>query len=195
MTERNANANATANHGAALTAAAAAAAVAAASHASIAPGRLVGARQPRLEDPRLLTGHGRYVDDLQPLHDRQGLLHVAFRRSEQAHARIVSIDLSEARALPGVIAVLTAADQQGLRGPVLASSRMKNYHATPIWPLAQDKVRYQALRGKLAGKRTTAPLFDTVRTTRAIERAYEEMMRRFRAGLAPDHIRVSDDQS
>ena len=136
MTERTANSTSTA------TAAAATAAAAAASHASIAPGRLVGARQPRLEDPRLLTGHGRYVDDLQPLHDRQGLLHVAFRRSEQAHARIVSIDLSAARALPGVIAVLTAADLQGLRGPVLASSRMKNYHATPIWPLAQDKVRH-----------------------------------------------------
>ena len=67
---------------------------------------------------------------------------MAFRRSEQAHARIVSMDLSAARAVPGVIAVLSAADLQGLRGPVLASSRMKNYYATPIWPLAQDKVRY-----------------------------------------------------
>ena len=134
MTERASTSTPASTHGAALTAAAA--------HSSIAPGRLVGARQPRLEDPRLLTGHGRYVDDLQPLHDRQGLLHVAFRRSEQAHARIVSMDLSAARAVPGVIAVLSAADLQGLRGPVLASSRMKNYYATPIWPLAQDKVRY-----------------------------------------------------
>ena len=93
MTERASTPAST--HGAALTAAAA--------HSSLAPGRLVGARQPRLEDPRLLTGHGRYVDDLQPQHDRQGLLHVAFRRSEQAHARIVSMDLSAARAVLGVV--------------------------------------------------------------------------------------------
>lgn len=57
--------------------------------------------------------------------------------------------------------------------------------------LARDSVQYRALRDKLALKRTTAPLFDTLATTRAIERAYEAMMARFRAGLAPDHIRVS----
>ncbi len=77
--------------------------------------------------------------------------------------------------------------------PELIAADMRAYEELAV-ALAQDKARYQALRGKLAGKRTTAPLFDTVRTTRAIERAYEEMMRRFHAGLAPDHIRVSDDQ-
>lgn len=58
--------------------------------------------------------------------------------------------------------------------------------------LAQDKAKYAALRTRLADNRTSAPLFDTARSTRAIERSYEEMMQRFRAGLAPDHIKVSD---
>lgn len=57
--------------------------------------------------------------------------------------------------------------------------------------LAQDSVRYRQLRDKLAAKRGTAPLFDTLATTRAIERSYEDMMQRFRVGLPPDHIRVT----
>ena len=57
--------------------------------------------------------------------------------------------------------------------------------------LAQDSAKYRQLRDKLAAKRGTAPLFDTLATTRAIEHSYEDMMRRFRAGLPPDHIRVT----
>ncbi len=56
--------------------------------------------------------------------------------------------------------------------------------------LGHDRARCAQLHTDLISRRTTAPLFDTVRTTRDIERAYEEMMRRFRAGLAPDHIDV-----
>ena len=65
-----------------------------------------GARIARLEDPALLTGRGRFVDDM-TLPD---MLHAAFVRSPHAHARIRGIDTNAARAMPGVHAVLTADD-------------------------------------------------------------------------------------
>ncbi len=100
--------------------------------------KIVGARIKRTEDPRLLTGRGAYTDDRQPV----GVLHVAFRRSDQSHARIRGIDSSAARAAPGVIAVFTAEDLSDTVKPVFATSRMKDYYATPIVPLARGKVRY-----------------------------------------------------
>ena len=68
--------------------------------------RAVGARVKRREDPRLLTGRGRYVDDIRAA----GLLHVAFMRSPLAHGLITSIDREPALDVPGVVAVFTAAD-------------------------------------------------------------------------------------
>jgi carbon-monoxide dehydrogenase large subunit len=65
-----------------------------------------GARVARLEDPALLTGRGRFVDDIK----LAGALHACFVRSPHAHARIRAIDASAARAMPGVYAVLTADD-------------------------------------------------------------------------------------
>jgi len=66
--------------------------------------RHFGARVARLEDPALLTGRGRFVDDIR----LAGALHACFVRSPHAHAKIRAIDTSAARALPGVHAVLTA---------------------------------------------------------------------------------------
>jgi len=60
----------------------------------------------RLEDARLLTGQGRFTDDVRP----EGAAQVAFLRSPHAHARIARIDVSAARTAPGVIAVYTGAD-------------------------------------------------------------------------------------
>jgi aerobic carbon-monoxide dehydrogenase large subunit len=100
--------------------------------------KIIGARIKRVEDPRLLAGEGAFADDrIVP-----GALHVGFRRSDQAHAGIVRIDCTAARAMPGVAAVFTAADLDGLVAPLVATSRMKNYHATPMHVLAQRKVRY-----------------------------------------------------
>jgi carbon-monoxide dehydrogenase large subunit len=76
----------------------------------------IGSRFRRLEDRPLLTGLGRFVDDIR----MPGLLHVAFVRSPHAHAAIRSIDTSPARALSGVHAVLTLDDL----APVLAKRRM-----------------------------------------------------------------------
>ena len=60
----------------------------------------------RIEDPTLVTGQGRYTDDLR----REGLAHLVFVRSPHAHARLLSVDATEARALPGVLAVYTGAE-------------------------------------------------------------------------------------
>jgi aerobic carbon-monoxide dehydrogenase large subunit len=67
--------------------------------------RWFGARVQRVEDDRLLRGHGRFTDDID-----EGALECCFVRAPYAHARIKSIDVSAARAQPGVVAVYTAAD-------------------------------------------------------------------------------------
>jgi aerobic carbon-monoxide dehydrogenase large subunit len=100
--------------------------------------KIIGARVKRTEDPRLLTGLGSFVDDRQV----PGVLYVAFRRSDHAHARIRAIDAAPAQAMSGVAAVFTAADFEGIVNPLRATSRMKGYYPTPIRPLAHGKVRY-----------------------------------------------------
>jgi len=67
--------------------------------------RWFGAPVQRVEDDRLLRGHGRFTDDI-----GEGALECCFVRSPHAHARITSIDVAAARELPGVVAVYTAAD-------------------------------------------------------------------------------------
>ena len=69
-------------------------------------GSLLGNAVPRVEDPALLRGRGRYVDDL-PV---DGALHAVFVRSDVAHGRLLGVDVSEALTRPGVVAAFTAAD-------------------------------------------------------------------------------------
>jgi carbon-monoxide dehydrogenase large subunit len=71
---------------------------------------MVGAAVVRKEDPALLTGRGRFVDDIQ----LPGMVHMAFVRSSHAHARVVSIDTEAAAGAHGVLGVWTAADLDGL---------------------------------------------------------------------------------
>src|SRR6476646_1973553 len=66
----------------------------------------IGLSIPRPDGPEKVTGRTQYVADLSP----RGMLHAALLRSPHAHARIIRIDTSKAKALPGVRAVLTAAD-------------------------------------------------------------------------------------
>ncbi len=77
---------------------------------------LIGARVPRLEDHALLTGRGRFVDDIAAA----GVLAAAFVRSPHPHALIRGVDAAAARALPGVVAVLTLDDL----APVMKERRM-----------------------------------------------------------------------
>jgi len=81
--------------------------------AGIVAERYTGASIKRSEDPRILTGSGRYVDDIK----LPGMLHAAFVRSPLAHARVLAVDVSAARALPGVVAVLTGADLEAMTVP------------------------------------------------------------------------------
>ena len=67
---------------------------------------VVGTRMLRKEDPRLIQGQASYVDDI----NLTGQLWAAWVRSPEAHAKIVSIDTSEAKAAPGVLAVFTGHD-------------------------------------------------------------------------------------
>jgi carbon-monoxide dehydrogenase large subunit len=101
--------------------------------------RSIGARIPRNEDARLLRGLGCFVDDL----DRAGLLHAAVLRSPHAHARIVAIDPSRARTLPGVALVLTAADLGALNQPTpLLIPHPELTHPRTPRPLAAEEVHY-----------------------------------------------------
>ena len=77
-------------------------------HSDIRPGasQWIGKPMRRVEDARLLSGQGRFTDDV----NFEGQAHAAFARSPHAHARIARIDLSAARAAPGVIAVYASAD-------------------------------------------------------------------------------------
>ena len=104
----------------------------------------IGERIKRTEDPRLLTGQALFVDDV----NIPNMLHAAFLRSDYAHAYLRSVDVSEARARPGVVAVFTAEDMgdDWQPGPPLVSppSTVKGvtFHSRTQVPLAKGKVRH-----------------------------------------------------
>ena len=94
----------------------------------------------RKEDAKLLTGQGRYVDNL----GAPGMVWASLVRSPYAHARIVSVDVSAARESEGVVAAFSGADLaaewQGslpCAWPVTEDMKAPNH-----WPIAQDKARY-----------------------------------------------------
>ena len=98
--------------------------------------RLVGARVERVEDQRILTGRGHYIDDLQ----LPGMLHAAFLRSPYAHAHITSIDAGAALNAAGVVAVYTGRDLRPLSKPIKSTLPLGDY--PEAYPLVIDKVLY-----------------------------------------------------
>lgn len=105
--------------------------------------RQFGKRIKRNEDPRLLTGRALFTDDVQ----LAGMLHVAFLRSDLAHANIHAIDAGAAEELPGVVAIYTAADLGDFwqPGPLLLPPppvQQIEFHPRTQVPLAKDKVRH-----------------------------------------------------
>jgi len=101
---------------------------------TLTPGSILGHAVRRREDPRLVTGAGHYVDDMQP----KGCLHIAFVRSTLAHARIRSLNVEAAAAAPGVVAVLTGADlglPDRVGFPMVAATLARA-------PLATERVRF-----------------------------------------------------
>ncbi len=146
---------------------------------------LVGAKVLRKEDPSLLTGHGKFVDDFSPPNTAFG----QFVMSDQAHAKIISIDVSEALKMPGVLGVWTAVDfvsfpnlpggMPDFERPVLAHDRVRWAGEPVAIVVAENRfqaadavpavvVEYETLEAVTSVAQATAPgapiLFDTQRS-------------------------------
>lgn len=108
------------------------------SNAPLNERKLVGKAVRRREDPRLLAGRGRFVDDIA----LPGMLHAQFVRSTVAHAELASVDVSAVREVPGVVAVFTAEDLE--LGDIVAQlgRPLSEFVPTAMPVLARDKVRY-----------------------------------------------------
>ncbi|HUE87737.1 MAG TPA: molybdopterin cofactor-binding domain-containing protein [Vicinamibacterales bacterium] len=102
--------------------------------------RVFGSGIRRREDPRLLTGTARYTADIA----LPGMTYAAVLRSRDGHARIRSIDTSRARSAPGVVAVYTAADTDGVLQNIPCAWLIPNsdLKIAPYRVLARDVVRY-----------------------------------------------------
>jgi carbon-monoxide dehydrogenase large subunit len=103
----------------------------------------IGQGVSRFEDPRLIRGGGRYTDDIK----LPGMVHAVVLRSPYAHAKIKSIDSTAAKAAPGVLAVLTAADVSAAGyGDLPVPGNLKRRDGSPIQSalsiLAEDRVRW-----------------------------------------------------
>ena len=163
---------------------------------------LIGERVPRKEDRRLLTGSGRFSDDV----DAPGQAHAAFLRAPHAHARIGRIDTRDAASQPGVLAVLTGRDYaaDGL-SPLLqyhipvdhldpTRPGLSDRQLSPLpepWPIARDRVRHVGEIVALAVAGTREAALD------AVERIgvdYEPLpaVVDARAAAAPDAAKVWD---
>ena len=100
--------------------------------------RTIGAALPRKEDFRLLTGQGRYLDDIAV----PNCLHAHFVRSPHPHARIVSIEIEAARAAEGVVAVVTGRELSEWTTPQRMAPPIEGLHPTEFPTLPRDKVRF-----------------------------------------------------
>ncbi len=104
----------------------------------------IGASVRRREDQRFLTGRGNYTDDFK----RLNMTHAVHVRSSYAHARILGIDVADALAMPGVVAVLTGADMEADKvGSLPCGWQIHSKDGSPMkepphYPLARDRVRY-----------------------------------------------------
>ena len=103
--------------------------------------RIFGSGIRRREDPRLITGGSVYTDDV----TLPGMVHAAILRSPHAHARITGVDTSAAAAAPGVIAVYTGADVDGVLAPIPCAwiPPESDVKAVAHPAIAKDVVRYQ----------------------------------------------------
>jgi carbon-monoxide dehydrogenase large subunit len=106
-----------------------------------------GASVPRREDPRLLRGEGRFVDDIR----LPGMLHAAFLRSPHAHARVLAVRTDAARRMPGVARVFTFPDLArwmkplplfGAVPPGLAARVEVQMKQAPQWPMCRGVARH-----------------------------------------------------
>lgn len=102
------------------------------------PQKYVGSRIKRVEDRRMLLGQAKYLPDLHV----SGMTHAAFLRSPHAHAKILSIDTTEAQNLEGVVAIYTGADIAAHTNPMVSVLQRPESVACTKPVLAVDKVRH-----------------------------------------------------
>lgn len=156
--------------------------------------KFIGERITRSEDPRLLVGQALFVDDV----DIPGMLHVAFMRSDFAHARLKSIDVSAAQKRPGVVAVYTAEimGDEWKPGPPLISPppTLENviFNSRTQVPLVKDKVRHagEAIAAVVAESRYIAE--DAVEDIQ-VDLEPLEAVADLEKALQPGSVRVHDD--
>ncbi len=103
--------------------------------------QVIGTEVLRKEDPELITGKAKYIDDLVV----PGMLWMHVVRSPLAHATINGVDLSRAKEMPGVVAAFSGSElADDWPGPLLMAWPVtEDIHNPPHWPLARDKARYQ----------------------------------------------------
>jgi carbon-monoxide dehydrogenase large subunit len=101
--------------------------------------RYLNKAAPRTEDYRLLTGHGRYLDDI----EIPGALHVCFVRSPHAHARIVSIDTQGAAQMPGIVTVVTGRELAQWTNPMRVAPPVEGLLPVEFATLPVDVARFQ----------------------------------------------------
>jgi carbon-monoxide dehydrogenase large subunit len=137
-------------------------------------GTYIGRPMKRREDPRLLMGAGRYVDDLSP----ERCLHAVFVRSPHAHARILGVEVEAARRAPGVIAVVTGSEVAHL-GPMPVNRAVPDMKIPPHPLIATGYVH-------TVGVPVAAIVADSAHTARdaaeLVEAAYEPLP----AAVAPE---------
>ena len=124
-------------------------------------GRFVGARVRRVEDRRLLSGRGRFVDDVVV----PNMAHAAFVRSPWPHALIRGIDTTRAAAVPRVYAIFTGPDIAAITNPLMGMLTLPGLYDPWHWALAVDRVR-------LVGD----PVAIVVATSRAVAEDAAEMV-------------------
>ncbi len=122
---------------------------------------VLGERIKRVEDPRFITGAGNYVDDIK----LASMAHMAILRSPYAHANIRSVDISAAKAMPGVLAVFVGADipynPMPMAWPAGGSAGIQNNVSTPR-TLATDSVKWTGEGVAAVVAETEAQAFDAL---------------------------------
>jgi aerobic carbon-monoxide dehydrogenase large subunit len=105
--------------------------------ATATPTAMIGAPIKRREDPRLITGHASYTDDITPA----GTMYLHMVRSPYAHAKITNLNVEAAKGVPGVVAVITGEELKKAAGPLAAVS-VGGHPIPDHYSIAVDRVRF-----------------------------------------------------
>ena len=153
------------------------------------PNSYIGKSVPRPDIDRLVSGRGRFVDDL----SLPRMLHAAFLRSPHAHADILSVDCSAAREMPGVKAVYTGVDIAAHMTPYVGVlTHLAGLRSEEQYPLAVGRVRWQGEPVVMVVAETRAKAEDAVEVI-AVEYAVREALTDTSQALDPDAQRIHEN--